>query len=363
MQRTKGPRLHLRPAHGTRSAVWIIKDGQDRHSTGCGFDDIERARQALAHYLASTHTPPAEEEPLVTEVLAIYRREVEPKLNRPDLIQYSVRNLVTFWGDDLVSAIKKPKCEAYVKWRCKMGVSLTTARHDLKNLRAAINHYHETYGLKVLPVVTLPEKTEGRVRWLTRDEAARLLRAARSLGLRYRHLARFILIGLYTGTRSQAMLGLTWVPSTGSGWIDLDKGVLYRRGEAQRQTNKKQPPAAIPDRLMAHLRRWHRQDTEACVKHVIHYQGSRVQKLRRSWAAARAAAGLGVDVVPHTLRHTAATWLMQEATEMWEAAGYLGMSLKMLEEVYGHHHPDFQAAIRGAFRPPNRPPSGRGRRI
>jgi integrase len=86
--------------------------------------------------------------------------------------------------------------------------------------------------------------------------------------------------------------------------------VLYRRGEAERRTNKKRPPAAIPDRLLAHLRRWRRMDTELDIRHVIHYQGGRVRKLRRSWAAARDAAGLGEDVIPHTLRHTAATWLM-----------------------------------------------------
>jgi integrase len=180
---------------------------------------------------------------------------------------------------------------------------------------------------------------------LTRQEAAQLLRATKTP-----HLRRFILIGLYTGTRSQAILGLSWMPSTSSGYIDLDKGVLYRRGADQRKTNKKQPPVTIPDRLLAHLRRWNRLDAQLGVRHVVHYQGSRVSKLRRSWATARQAAGLDEDVIPHTLRHTAATWLMQLGIDMWEeAAGYLGMSIKMLEEVYGHHHPDHQRSIRTAF--------------
>src|SRR5262245_44563319 len=48
------------------------------------------------------------------------------------------------------------------------------------------------------------------------------------------------------------------------------------------------------------------------------------------------------DVTPHTLRHTAATWLMQRGTPTWEASGFLAMSEKMLRDVYGHHHPDFQ---------------------
>src|SRR5215469_18452834 len=39
-------------------------------------------------------------------------------------------------------------------------------------------------------------------------------------------------------------------------------------------------------------------------------------------------------------RHTAATWLMRAGVDKWEAAGFLGMSVEMLDRVYGHHHPD-----------------------
>ena len=52
-------------------------------------------------------------------------------------------------------------------------------------------------------------------------------------------------------------------------------------------------------------------------------------------------------ISPHTLRHTAATWLMQIGVSTWEAAGFLGMSEKTLRDVYGHHHPDYlQAAAK-----------------
>lgn len=50
--------------------------------------------------------------------------------------------------------------------------------------------------------------------------------------------------------------------------------------------------------------------------------------------------GGGSMVVPHTLWHTAATWLMQRGAPAWEAAGYLGMSTEMIEQVYGHHTPE-----------------------
>lgn len=48
----------------------------------------------------------------------------------------------------------------------------------------------------------------------------------------------------------------------------------------------------------------------------------------------------GSKIVPHTLRHTAATWLMQRGVPIWQAAGYLGMSAETLERVYGHHSPE-----------------------
>jgi hypothetical protein len=38
-----------------------------------------------------------------------------------------------------------------------------------------------------------------------------------------------------------------------------------------------------------------------------------------------------------------ATWLTQADIDGFEAAGYLGMSVETLLEVYGHHHPPFRA--------------------
>jgi integrase len=64
---------------------------------------------------------------------------------------------------------------------------------------------------------------------------------------------------------------------------------------------------------------------------------------KASWATVRVAAKLEPDVTPHTLRHTRATWLMQAGIDLWEAAGSLGMSLRVLETVYRKHSPDYQA--------------------
>ena len=76
--------------------------------------------------------------------------------------------------------------------------------------------------------------------------------------------------------------------------------------------------------------------------HVIHYQGAPVQKLRRSWASVAKAAGATRQDGAHILRHSCCTWLMQSGVDVYEVSGYTGVSVKVLLEVYGHHHPSCQ---------------------
>jgi hypothetical protein len=54
-------------------------------------------------------------------------------------------------------------------------------------------------------------------------------------------------------------------------------------------------------------------------------------------------------VTPHILRHTAATWLMQQGVDPWVAAGYLGMTMQTLIDNYGHHHSEHLSGARRAF--------------
>ena len=66
---------------------------------------------------------------------------------------------------------------------------------------------------------------------------------------------------------------------------------------------------------------------------VVHYHGEMIAKERRAWRTAAGRAGLGADVLPHTMRHTAATWLMQRGVPTWQASGFLGMSEERLAEL------------------------------
>ena len=84
-------------------------------------------------------------------------------------------------------------------------------------------------------------------------------------------------------------------------------------------------------------------------KHIAMWHGAPVKSVKTGFEHAVRLAGLSGRVTPHTLRHTAATWLMQRGVPIWQAAGYLGMSSQILERVYGHHHPDYMRAAAEAI--------------
>src|SRR5256885_13819138 len=154
-----------------------------------------------------------------------------------------------------------------------------------------------------------------------------------------RHLARFILLGIYSGTRAGAIAAASPIPALGRSYVDLERGRYYRLKQGSAKTNKRQPTVPIPSRLLAHLRRWRRIDPEA--KHFVEFNGMPVSSVKTAFKSAVRRAGLRSGISPHTLRHTAATWLMQRGADPWQAAGYLGMSLEVLLNTYGHHHPDY----------------------
>jgi integrase len=133
-----------------------------------------------------------------------------------------------------------------------------------------------------------------------------------------RHLARFILIGIYTGTRASAIATASPQRAAGRSFVDLDQGIFYRLPQGKRVTNKRQPPAPIPPRLLAHMRRWERLGLIG--GHFVEFNGKPILSVKTAFSRAVQLAGLSSEsgkIVPHTLRHTAATWLMQRGVSIW----------------------------------------------
>ncbi len=270
---------------------------------------------------------------MIADVLSVYGDEVAQGRRTARNIGYQIDLLLGWWSDKTVADISKKSCMAYHAARG----GNSGAGGDLKTLKAAVKHWHESeaYGpLDVMPRFWRPEEPAARERWLTRSEAARLLLAARQ----YKHIKRLILLGLYTGSRPGVILALEWDQ------IDLRSAIMVRQRGPQAK-NKKAPRVRLGRRILSHLRRWHRLDGGKGLicyfEDKWHPGRRRVEDPHGTWAKVVKAAGLK-GVTRHTLRHTRATWMAQAGVPLFEAAGFLGLTVRTLESVYAHHDPQHQ---------------------
>lgn len=358
---SKGARLWLRPERRkdgrlVAPATWLILDGGRQHSTGCAKGEIAAAEKRLAEHISSKHVATratrSADQITVADVLSIFIDDHRDRQANKSAFDGRIARLNDWWGAKPLSAIGQRTCADYAASRGSPG----GARRDLEDLRAAVRyHAKKGYHREVIDV-ELPDKGEARDRWLTRSEVARLLWTCwryREQQRRHRgpdkgltlptdkqplrHIARFILIGLYTGTRAGAIATASPVKAEGRSWVDLDAGIFYRLARGKKATNKRQPPVPLPPRLLAHMRRWRRVDPG--MQHFVEWRRRPVLSVKTGFSRAVALAELDGNVTPHTLRHTAATWLMLQGVPIWEAAGFLGMSTQMLTIVYAHHDP------------------------
>jgi integrase len=358
--------------------MWIIRDGQRNIGTGCpvgkgeeGKRSFVSAQKKLSEYIAEQHDPQrnrggdlAKKE--VADALSVYMTEKIDLPPPPSAVTEQARrkhnhrrragikmigNLNGFFGRDFIPDLNGPRCRAYAAQRG----SQTSARRELEVLQAAVNWYvkDEVGGVQTKFRAWLPDPSPARERWLTRSEAAKLIWAAwrlkedrgghgklghNSQG-RYtsKHIARFILVGLYTGTRVSAICGAALTQAIGRGYVDLENGIFVRKAMGAKETNKRQPTIPIPPRLLAHMRRWNRLGVSN--HSVIEWQGEPVDRISKGWANVRGAAGFGTDVIPHTLRHTSITWYLRSGKRPDQVSDYCGVSMHIIKKHYKHHMP------------------------
>jgi integrase len=352
---SKGPRLVLFKAKG-RTTVWNIRDGQRTIGTGCTEGERAEAERKLAAYITAKHDPKSSRsggDPnaiKIADALSVYMTEKIAQSARPKAGIAMIENLGTFFGERTIGELNGTLQRDYAKQRG----SQSAARRELETLAAAVNHHIKDMvgGVQTLFRPVLPDASPARERWLTRIEAARLIRAAwrkrevrngKEMGRHTsRHIARFILVGLYTGTRAGAICSAGLIPTIGRGHVNLETGQFKRLAYGKKGTNKRQPTVDLPPRLLAHMRRWHRLGIST--KAVVQYQGEPVLRVSNGWDGVVEKGGLATDipqqkVIPHTLRHTAISWYLRSGVPIDQVSDYCGVSIQIIRKHYGHHMP------------------------
>lgn len=336
----EGPKLRPNPK---RSGTWYIywtdpTTGRSReHSTGTS--DQGRAAAYFAEWLArngeargGAWTGPrrAADTPII-DVLRMYAREhvASDKVVDKERPAYAIAALAAWW-DGNCDAVLPQTCRAYARSR---EAGSGTARYELSMLRAALGFAHDNGKLveDCRKRVEVPPLTPGRDRWLTRNEAARLLWESRRDRLARGHLPLFIMLALRTGARPAALFDLQWSQ------VDFINNRIDFNPPGRQRTSKGRPIISIPRRLRWFLLQAH---ARASSPYVLSYAGRKLTTVKDSFKYARIRAGLGPEVVPYVLRHSCGTWMAQQGVPLWQIGGWLGHSQQRTTELYSHHHPD-----------------------
>lgn len=227
----------------------------------------------------------------------------------------------------------------------------------LDDLKAAVNYAHRKSLLRHTVHIPTPKDYEMRKAIFTRQQIAALIHAARrKRGLAFidgkpvpdariwEHLARFILIALYSGSRKSKIFRIAFSDQKDRPWVKFRqvrtrsgqlkyRATFYRLGDEEIVfRNKQAPELEVPARLVAHLERWKRMGLKYPCQDVTGHSGDPSGAMRKLFEEVL---GDEEDVVIHTLRHTAATWLVSRAElPLASIAGYLGMSIETLVRRY-----------------------------
>lgn len=305
--------------------IYHATGSQRRFTTGC--TDRAAAEAVLNGYIESLSAPRKGPVIGLSGILERYLADREdaviPGLDR---LRWAHMPLRRIWGEKPPGAVTDITCRAYARTRTKEGVKAGTIRTELEALRAALNWAAKKKMIGEAPEIVMPARPPARDRWLTRDEAAALLENCKA-----HHLRLAVMVALHTAARIGAILSLTWDR------VDLEQRRINYIDPEKVQTRKRRVRVPINDTLYAALVEAYQGRT---CPYVVEWGGERIFSIQNGFHTAAQKAKLE-KVTPHTLRHTAATWMAQSGIPLWEIAGFMGhTSVQMVQDTYGHHSSD-----------------------
>lgn len=240
----------------------------------------------------------------------------------------------------------------WVKSMAKRGSSPWTIRAALMLLKTSLNAAVRARRLMLSPAahVPFPDLPEGLERYLTPDEVEGItfyMDGANSL---------LVWTSVQTGLRFGELAGLHWRR------LDLERGAIQVVEKFDQKAvaidplpkDNEQRSVPLPDDLVAMLTRYRdhaapeRQDN-CGVPHVsgrclgdLVFRGPRGAPLRSNewgrgpWKRALKMAGIEGHVRPHDMRHTYASWLLQQGVHLAELARMMGHSDWEVTKRYAH---------------------------
>ncbi|MBB3977397.1 integrase [Rhizobium azooxidifex] len=302
-------------------ALTFERDGKrQRHSLGT---DDPRQAYLIAPALFAELTRPTGR-----TVQDLWTAYIQDKAGKAVLVtmEYTWKALKERFGARDGESITKEDCRAHTIARHQSGISDGTIHTELGHLRTVLVWAEKNRLIDKAPQIERPAKPDPKDRYLTREEAQRILASAKTP-----HLRTAIHLMLGTAARVTAILELKWDR------VDFDRKLIHLRDPDDKVKRKGRAIVPINSTLLTALR-----DAQAgaLTDYVVEWGGEPVKSLKRGIATAAREAKIK-DVSAHVFRHTAAVWMAEAGVPMEEISQYLGhSSAEITRRVYARYSPD-----------------------
>jgi len=229
------------------------------------------------------------------------------------------RWLHTYLGDNYLDEISRECIAEITQRKLAEGVKPSTVNRHLALVRAVLRCAEREWGwLEKAPYIRFLPEPKRRVRWLNREEAEKVLAELPE------HLAEMMRFTLATGLREKNVTQLKWSQVDSirrCAWIHADEA-------------KGKKAIAVPLNQDA-LTVLSRQEG-SCPTYVFTYKGMPVWRANNhAWRKALKRAGIS-DFRWHDLRHTWASWHIQQGTPLHVLQELGGWSDASMVRKYAH---------------------------
>lgn len=327
---TEARRLRTRRDHEVQSGTYV-------HA-----DDVKAAADEEARKAALRVT--------VSTFLDTFLRDY-PGRKGSDHYDETFKYLRTRLGDRVFTEVSRADLERFAsELRTKPGIkgrilSAATVRKILSVTKTVFKWAAERGDLDASPAVGIkkpgPGETNSRTRYLSREEWATLDATAPPW------LRPMLVLAVNTGMRLGEVALLTW------GDVDARAAMLHVPQDTKTGTRPVPLNATATATLgdLDRLRRDVARRTERLPEYVFVREDGRdftseADRNRLSCAVVNAMRGAGLtDASFHTLRHTAASWMVAAGVPLYEVGKILGHSTPIMTQRYAHLAPEH---LRGA---------------
>jgi integrase len=237
-----------------------------------------------------------------------------PKIKAPQTAIANGREVVEFFGRNmLVKDITTDEMKRMARHVVESGRTYATADRKLAALSKMLREACERGVINRVPKIPMYKVENQRLRFLTKEEAQSILQLWRDWHQPEAHA--FTVFALHTGARVGAIMDLRW-NSFGPGF----NTVLFLGGDKKSKARTLPMSKAAKEAVLTMKRL--QPDAKGPFTHMRGSDG-KARKMRDLWERMQKQLGFD-DVVIHTLRHTCASWLVQNKVDLKRVQTWLG---------------------------------------